>query len=306
MFAINLLKKHLNVSWIRPESALCDAIASTVISKFKIKPPSLDLGCGNGIFSFITAGGDFSLDYDWYINADIRGFWKNKDIYDICKVRNLVEYITERPKYKFTDGLDVKINLLKQSEGLELYENLVLHDANQAFPFEGFRFKTIFSNILHWLNGPEKTLKEIYRILQNEGMALLSIPNVKFREYCFTYSWKEKKSPLLKALNRGRSENLHWMVSYDEFSRIAENIGFSVAHHSYYWSQLTMKIWDIGLRPISPFLIRMANKLSPEDRRSIKAEWIDALFELLLPLYKMDMKSKEEGAFHFFVLKKGG
>lgn len=299
------LREHLNVWWLRPESTLWDATASTIISRHKIKSPSLDLGCGNGIFSFITAGGNFSIDYDWFINVDVEGFWENKDIYDVCKVDKLEQYIIAKPEYTLTYGLDYKINLLNQAKGLGLYENLIMHDANQTLPFEDSHFKTVFSNILYWLNDPLESLKEIYRVLQNGGRALLCIPNVKFTEYCFTFSWEEKKSSLLKKLNRGRSEVMHWFASYDEFSKLAEDAGFSVVDHWYYLSRLTLTIWDIGLRPISPYLIKMANKLSPEDRRAIKLEWVDTLFEILLPLYEMEMNSEEEGGFHFFALQKG-
>lgn len=301
----NFLKEHLNAAWLRPESALWDAIASTTISRQKIKPPSLDLGCGNGIFSFITAGGNFSLDYDWYINVDVEGFWGNKDIYDICKVDKLEHYIIAKPEYSFTYGLDYKVNLLTQAKGLGLYENLTPHDANQALPFENSRFRTVFSNILYWSNSPIESLKEVHRVLQDGGRALLCIPNVKFLEYCFTYSWREKESHLLEKLNRGRSELMHWLASYDEFSKLAQEAGFSVVDHSYYLSRLTLTIWDIGLRPISPYLIKMGNKLSPEDRRSIKSEWVGTLYEILLPLYEMEVNSKEEGGFHFFILQKG-
>lgn len=76
------LDAHLNVNWLRPESALWDTIASQVISQCELVPPSLDLGSGNGIFSFITAGGEFSPEYDWCRNVDPHGFWNNRDIYD--------------------------------------------------------------------------------------------------------------------------------------------------------------------------------------------------------------------------------
>lgn len=132
----NFLKSHLNVNWLRLESALWDAIASTVISRYEITPPSLDLGCGNGIFSFITAGGDISIDYDWYVNVDTKGFWENRDIYDVCKINRLEKYIAEKPTYNFTYGLDHKPNLLKQAESLDFYENLIEHDANRELPFE--------------------------------------------------------------------------------------------------------------------------------------------------------------------------
>src|SRR3990167_6800683 len=112
----NFLKEHLNVWWLRPESALWDAIASTATAQYDIKAPSLDLGCGNGIFSFITAGGDFSIDYDWFINADVKGFWENRDIYDACNFDKLDQYITKKPDYTFTYGLDHKNNLLTQAK----------------------------------------------------------------------------------------------------------------------------------------------------------------------------------------------
>ena len=196
-----LLKNHLNISWLRPENVVWDTVASSMISQFEITPPSLDLGCGNGILSFITGGGNFSLDYDWYINVDPQGFWENKDIYNVCKVNGLEDYIVERPAYSFTFGLDRKNNLLKQAEAIGLYENLIQHDANLSLPFEDARLKTIFSNILYWLNEPKKSLAEIYRVLDKGGLALLCVPNKKFFDYCFTYHWREKNSILLKKLN---------------------------------------------------------------------------------------------------------
>ena len=46
--AEEFIEAHLNVYWLRPESALWDAIASSVISRADFVTPSLDLGSGNG------------------------------------------------------------------------------------------------------------------------------------------------------------------------------------------------------------------------------------------------------------------
>ena len=43
-------------------------------------------------------------------------------------------------------------------------------------------------------------------------------------------------------------------------------------------------VWDIGLRPIAPLLIDMANNLTPQTRRDIKRRWIDLFCDLLEPL----------------------
>jgi len=301
---IEFLKNHLNVSWLRPENALWNAIASSIISQEEIKSPSLEIGCGNGINSFITAGGNFSEDFDWYLNVETEGFWEKKDIYDTCKINNMDEYIIEKPDYKFTCGLDHKNNLLRQAESLELYDELILHDANQKLPFDDAEFKTVFSNVLYWLNDPEYSLGEIHRILQKGGRALLCLPNSKFKEYSPTFSWREEKSSLLKKLNGGRSDSMKWLISYQEFFTMVDNVDLRIVYHSYYLSSLTLLINDIGLRPISPCLIKMANKLNVEDRQSIKSEWIDTVLEILTPLYQIDKNSKEEGGFHFFVLEK--
>lgn len=297
------LWNQLNVNWLRPESALWRALDSTLTSKYKIKPPSLDIGCGNGIHSFITAGGNFSLDYDFYVNTKVEGFYENKDIYDVCNVSNIGDFISEQPRYKFTYGLDHKKGLCEQAMQLNFYEEIILHDANKAPPFEDSEIKTVFSNILYWLNSPTKALEEVKKILEVGGIALLFVPDIKFKDYCLTYHWKEQNSQLLRKLNRGRSESMQWEISYDDFSYIAENMGFRIIEHKEYLSKLTLQIWDIGLRPISPYLIKMANKLSPEDRRTIKLEWIETFYELLLPIYEMDLNC-EEGGFHFFVLEK--
>jgi len=300
----DLLRTHLNVKWLRPESALWDAIASILISKYEIVPPSLDLGCGNGIFSFITAGGDFSIDYDWYINvADTREFWENRDIYDTYTLSS-AKYITVKPGYSFTYGLDHKLNLLNQAKNLSFYENTLEYNANLALPFDDRKFKTVFSNILYWLNDPTYTLGEIYRILDTGGSALLCIPNSNFFDYCVTYRWKETNSELLRLLNRGRSESMHRTFSYKEFVGMSRNVGFEVSDHGYYLSPLTLNIWDIGLRSLSPHLIKMTNCLTPDERRNIKKEWMETLMMLIDPLFQMEMANKIEGGFHLFVLNK--
>lgn len=300
----DFLKAHLNVNWLRPENALWDTIASTLISKYDITPPSLDLGCGNGTFSFITAGGRFSIDYDLYINAEPEGFWENRNIYDVCKVNTLEYYIVERPSYSFTFGLDHTDNLLKQAKAFDFYQKLIQYDANLNLPFNEGQLKSVFSNILYWLSNLKKSLEEIYRILDKNGIALLCIPNTKFFDYCFTYHWMEKSPPLLKKLNRGRSDNMHWMIDYKEFCRLANAVGFKIIHHQYYLSKLTLTIWDIGLRPLSSMLIKMANTLNPEVRREIKKEWVETVIDFLLPLYEMEVRNQREKGFHFFVLEK--
>lgn len=304
MHGIEFLRNHLNVWWLRPESALWDAIVSTVISRYKIKAASADLGCGNGIFSFITAGGRFSLDYDWFRNVD----FSKDDIYDAAKKVKISQYIEKAPKYKFDWGIDIKANLLRQANGLNFYKNLKLHDINYLLPFEDESLSTVFSNILYWPRDPRKTLKEICRILAPEGKALLCVPSEKFYKFCPSYKWKNHKpilyKNLMRAINLGRDKCVLHTFRATQFSEMAKDAGFSVIGCDPYFSPLTLKLWDIGLRPISRPLIKMANKLNPTNRKKIKVEWMNVCLKYLILLYKMEFEYKGEKGFYLFVLEK--
>lgn len=52
-----ILKNFLNAYWLRPETALWRTLDVEAMRTFKVTSPSLDLGCGDGTFSFIRAGG---------------------------------------------------------------------------------------------------------------------------------------------------------------------------------------------------------------------------------------------------------
>lgn len=80
----------------------------------EIKQPSLDLSCGDGIFSFLLAGGRFGRNFDIFQGAGNLGdFYDNTDIYD-ASPQSYYPTITERPEYNITVGTDWKPNLLEK------------------------------------------------------------------------------------------------------------------------------------------------------------------------------------------------
>lgn len=292
------------MSWLRPESALWDAIASTVVSGFTLASPSLDLGAGNGIFSFITSGGAFSVEYDWYRNVDPTGFWDGRDIYDTFSSTPRPDWIARRPKYPIDWALDAKPNLLRQAEGLGFYRRCVAADAGGRLPFEDDSFQAVFSNMLYWLPSAEAALRELHRILRTGGRAILCLQNDKFIQYCPSYRWRARGSEILRLLNRGRSECGRWTISYATLVSLSKAMGFRIASHTYYLSPLTLLAWDIGLRPLSPVLIRMVQRLSEDGRHAIKVEWMDTLRPFLTELYELDLNDKEQGGYHCVCLEK--
>jgi SAM-dependent methyltransferase len=296
----SFLDAHLNLQWLRPESALCDAIVSTLIAELPFHAPSLDLGCGNGLFSFVTAGGTFTEDYDWYRNARPG----DGDMYDVVVTVPRAEWVARRPRYTIDVGFDAKENLLAQAAALGFYGRVECGDANLRLPFADESFATVFSNILSWLDSAAVALAEIHRTLRSGGHAILCLPTERVVDYCPSYRWRQDGSRLLELLNRGRAATMRWSPSAAELEALSARTGFRIIDRREYWSPLTMRVWDIGLRPLSPVLIRLMSTLGDKERAAVKREWLETLRPFADELVAMDASSTAPGAYQLVHLER--
>src|SRR5688572_27018523 len=179
----------LNAYWLRPETALWRACDIRAMADFAFESPSLDLGCGDGVFSFIRAGGRLSKRFDVFQNVTaIDKFFEKVDVYDTFDASFKAE-ITSPPRYRIDVGLDHKENLLRKAERLGLYGELTAADANQTLPYEDGKFRSVFSNVIYWLDDPVRALSEIRRVLMPEGRACILLPNTTLRDFSFYWSF---------------------------------------------------------------------------------------------------------------------
>ncbi|MCX5788603.1 MAG: methyltransferase domain-containing protein [Elusimicrobia bacterium] len=300
----DFLKEHLNVWWLRPEQALWDAVASDVIAKEPVRSPSLDLGCGNGIYSFIQAGGSFGPGYDWFSNATASGFRKNKDSYDVPLAVDPADHIARKPRMRFDFAFDHKQNLLDQAARLGLYEKALCGDAQSRLPFADGSLATVFSNILYWLRDPAARFAEIGRVLRPGGRALLCLQDPRFKAICESYQWHRRRSELLRLLNRGRDVCNLWTASLPEIKAFGRRAGLRLVGHEGYLSVPTLRFWDVGLRPIFPPLLTMTQRLSPAARAEVKALWIETALPVLEEMKRVDAKDPRPRGYHFVVLER--
>ncbi len=311
---MSILRELLNVYWLRPETALWRAIDIETMKDFNIKGKSLDLGCGDGVLSFIRGGGKFDTSFDDYQSiGNLDKFFENHDIHDAFK-DGYSPSITQKPTYKFLTALDHKENLLLKAKELEFYDNFVIHNANNKLPFHDNTYNSIFSNIIYWLDNPQKSINEISRVLTNGGQAALMLPNSTISEFSF-YNQLHIKSDnqdykFLKYLDRGRySSNIKVAKSYQEWETIINKSGLKIVEHKMHLSKTVMQMWDIGLRPLFPVLIKLVNAVEDKNKlEEIKKEWIEIFMKFLEPLFELEIQNKldrnEEKAFHYFILEK--
>jgi SAM-dependent methyltransferase len=294
---------HLNAYWLRPESALWDCIAARNLGgALRGRSNIVELGIGNGFFSFLLFGGRFSSEFDWFLSADTQGFWNNEDIFDYDSGVALDRFVTKRPDVQLSLALDHKQNSLNQAARLGVADQLVLHDCNQPFITDR-HFETAYSNMMYWLNDPIDAINNVGELLKSGGEFVAAFPNSDFYEHCFSYS---RKDGLWALLNRGRANHIMWHMDLPEFERKIHGSGvFELKSATKYLAPSTLRVWDIGLRPISASLIKMASALDPKTRQEIKDEWCAAFQKFALPLLLDEIETgATAGGYNLVVLTK--
>lgn len=303
----DVLKNFLNAYWLRPETALWRTLDVESMKGFEFAAPSLDLGCGDGTFSFIRGGGVYRDDFDvfWDVKC-LDEYWSNTDVYDSYDTQmEKREAVEKKADHVIDAGMDFKGNLLRKAEKLGLYRRFINADANEILPFENESFQSVFSNIIYWLDDPEKVFKEIYRILRHDGTCCVMLPDITFLETSFYYSLYEKAGlkqfEFLRLIDRGRiTENIKVVKSYAEWKNIIENAGLEIQDCIPHLSKTLLRIWDIGLRPIFPMLKKMTAQIEKNSLMEIKKEWIDLFLKIGYPIIENDRMLAHDSEFCFF------
>jgi SAM-dependent methyltransferase len=292
-------KDHLYLNWLRPESALKDSVSCAVAKKYLTDAEDvLELGIGNGFYSFLLHGGNFKPDFDWFYSVQTENFWSNADIFDCNSNIELKNFILSAPPKKIAFAMELKDNLIKQANQLEVAEQIIQHDCNYALPV--FRkYKTVYTNMIYWLKDPTEVLSNIGKVLTKGGQLIICFPNARFYDNCPSYRLENK---LMRLINRGRASHILWSREINEINKLIKEQGiYEIEKHEYYLSPLTLRVWDIGLRPLSSPLIKMANSLNSELRQEIKEEWCETVCKFSNSLLENELEyGKTSGGYTIF------
>ncbi len=295
------VKLFLNMLWLRPENVVFDVIKAELIGKELLKSDNiLEVGIGNGYFTFMAMGGEFKEEYDWYYNVGLDGFWNNKDIYDSIKVQHIKDFVKNPAEKRLKLAVDLKANLVEQAIQLGFIDKTIVMDANKEIEFENI--DTVYSNMLYFLDNPFRVLKDLEKCLAKNSKIILAFPNSNFYENCKSY---KRESKLMTLINRGRADYVLWSMDLRNFNnKLLKYTGFEIEKDRRYLSKLTLQTWDIGFRPFSPHLIKMANSLTREERFEIKQEWCETSKMFVDELMENELeKGNKEGGFNFVVLR---
>lgn len=295
--AASLLKRYFQVYWLKPFDGVNDTANAWALSQFEWAKPILEVGGGDGVFSFIMHGGEFVLTDDRYSQTDPT---KSDDIYDVYhKDRSL--NVKQNAQLRYQVGVDLKLSHLYKSAETKLYEALI-SSKPEALPLGPNLFKTVFLYTFHGLTDYRKTLGEIRRVIQPDGTLLMIAFNravsqhfvcYPLHRYCEHRGWK-KLSSYFRGLDGGRYEEISGFgYTLGEWERFLEETGFGLTDVYNQVSPLAWRTYDFQTRPLLKVLIRWNWLLGRLHLKTlVKGTWVYALLPPLLLFYEAFARPK--------------
>ena len=279
------LRRFLQAYWLRPENAFWMTLRSAALSQCTIATPSVDLSCGDGIFAFLHGGGVFDPSFDVFASVDHLDRVRDEhvDMFD-CAADTYRPTILTPPEVRFDVGTDIKRSQLDKAERLATYSRLLQHDNNTPLPLNDDEFETVYCNAAYWVENIDGFLAELARVTRPGGTIVLHVKLDSMRGYTLASHRDALGDRFLDIIGRGRMATWPSLAGRDEWESRFRKAQLTVEDTKPFVTKDHAHIWDIGLRPIAPLLIRMTDALTPETRNEIKREWVELFFDLLRPI----------------------
>lgn len=288
--AAQRLRSFLSAYWLRPENALWMTLRSLALEECSIQGPVLDVCCGDGLFTFLHCGGALAPEFDVFTSVSnldqVRA--NHADMFDHAAA-TYAPPITRPAQRQIDTGVDLKPALLAKAARLNLYTDLIEHDSNAPLPFLDGAFHTTYCNAAYWVREIDCLLDELARVTDPRGSVVLHVKLAEMKHWTLAGYREHLGDGLLDLIGRGRFETWPSMCDRLEWERRFQKAGLSVVSATPVATRTHAFLWDIGLRPLAPLLVRMANELTPQTRGQIKREWVDLLHDALTPLCRRDL-----------------
>jgi SAM-dependent methyltransferase len=309
------LRRLLVPFWLRPETPLWYAHEAYLVRRYlgeRLRGPSLELGCMDGVSTFVMLGGEFGMDFDVYAattwdDASHRFQSRAQDYFDTVKGVGEPIDIVRRPEDRFDVGLTWKAAHLAKAAQLGIHDELVEHDPNLGLePFADERFATVWAPNLYWIDELAGLLGELRRVLRPEGRLLTVLPDASAPREMLYHLRDRAPAQWIDNLDRGRYGNISKQArELDEWHATFAAAGLDVLRHERFLPKPVFQFNDVGARPLFGVLLHIYELLkrsSPDDLREVKEHWIEVAFDFLAPLCDVEWMQGMPELWHIFEL----
>ena len=283
-FVLTRLWRFLNIYFLKPNDAVNDTITASLLSNFEWSGNFLEIGSGDGMFSYVMHGGKFPIEFDRYRMTD----FQKTDIYDnhqksiLLTSKKLSGPIIEV-------AVDAKRAHVEKIREIKFAKNAV-QCAYEKLPFGDKHFDKIFIYTPHGLRDFNDLMNEAVRVLSPCGSMFILVYDSAFRR-AFLCKWLSKKltgklSDYFKFLDNNRYEELTGMSkSRVEWKNHFVSRGLSIEQCFSGLNHFGWMLYDIQTRPMLKHLIIFFSILPKGLRVSVKFLWMIILFPYILTCF---------------------
>lgn len=276
------LWNYLNVYYLKPFDAVNDTITSDLLLKFKWENNYLEVGSGDGMFSFIMHGNSFPLWFDRYRNVNL----SEKNIFK--------SQYKKFPEFKKKYSIRPSCSIDARNHHIISINKIGFSKSSQKSNYENFKYKKKSENLIffytpHGLKNYEKSMKNIVPILKNKGriILLLNLENSLNNFICYKLSKNNNIfKNFFKNLDNGRfNETRKISKSFNQWTILFGRNNLKIKNFYTGLSSLTWIINDIQTRPVLKLLIRFFNIFPESIRTVLKLMWMIVFYPVIIITY---------------------
>ncbi len=306
IFVATRLWNYLNIYFLKPFDAVNDTLTASLLKDYNWETPYIEIGSGDGMFSYIMHGGKFPIWFDRYLNIDL----KKKDIFDTHQMNKNLP-LKKIKNIKNLCAIDSKENHIKKIKEIGFADKAIL-SKYEKLPFKNESFHSLFLYTPHGLDNYDMCIKECNRTLDKDGNMIVLNFNKSIKDYfiCHKLS-KQVKGNLydyLKSLDNGRHDEItNLSKSLEEWHLFFNKLGFKIIKFNQGLNPIAWMFYDIQTRPFLQPLIKFFNFFPRYLRTVLKLFWMIMWYPILLIFFvffsNFFIKSKKN-CYYSFHLKK--
>lgn len=283
-FVLSRLWRYHNLYFLKPHDAINDTLTASLLHRLDWSGTVVEIGSGDGVYSYIMHGGTFPLWSDRYLLTDLT----KQDIYDSHRGNVLQPAVTLRNPdiHLAIDAKKSHVNKIKEIG----FARHCMVSSYEALPIASASVSKIFYYTPHGLRDHEAAIREAARILVSKGTMLILLYDAKFKPSFLCHRLAQfcpgKVGRYFSRLDNGRFDEItNLSKSHEEWEAFFLRHGFEIEKRHSGLSAFAWKAYDIQTRPLLKPLIRLFGVLPSHMRTLVKFLWMAACYPYLVIFY---------------------
>jgi SAM-dependent methyltransferase len=283
-FVISRLWNYFSLYFLKPFDAVNDTLTASLISRLNWSGEFVEIGSGDGVYSYIMHGGTFPLWFDRYLLTDLT----QRDIYDTHR-QSLLPVAKPLVFPNIQKAIDAKQSHVSKINEIGFAKEAICAPC-ENLPLPSGSVEAIFYYTPHGLKDHSQAISEAHRILKQDGRMLILLYDSRFKSAFLCHRLARFLKGFLgsyfKHLDNGRYDEItNLSKTQEDWFGFFSSHGFSVQKCRAGLSTFAWRVYDTQTRPLLKVLIRLFNIFPRRFRTFFKFIWMVLWFPILIVFY---------------------